>query len=319
LNTNQLSISGGNSVTFTNWDTDKTDDVTIATPPTTGDMLYYNGTAWAKIPVGTNGQVLTLNSSGIPEWQTSITIPTASTQAATFSLPTTIFNGIVNPNKLPTTVTFEYGITTSYGSTVTASQSPINGSTNTTVSCNVNGLVAGTTYHYRVKAVNAIGTAYGNDMTFTLLGIGITWQGGLIFYLDGSGQHGLVAAPSDQGYAEWGCVGTPISGADGITIGTGNQNTTDIVTGCSTIGIAAEICYNLSLGGYTDWFLPSKDELALMDSNLHLNGLGGFSAINYWSSTEVNSSNATRRNFGSDIFGNDPKDFALLVRAARAF
>ncbi len=80
-------------------------------------------------------------------------------------------NGSVNPNYLSTTVTFEYGTSTGYGSTATANQSPLTGSTETSVSATITGLTAGgTTYHVRIKAVNSLGTTYSNDITFTTLG-----------------------------------------------------------------------------------------------------------------------------------------------------
>ncbi len=54
-------------------------------------------------------------------------------------------------------------------------------------------------------------------------------QGGIIFYLDTSGEHGLVCAIEDQSFdAEWGCPSLSINGADGKEIGTGSQNTSDI-------------------------------------------------------------------------------------------
>ena len=98
-------------------------------------------------------------------------VPTASTLAST-SVATTgsTLNGTVNANYLSSTITFEYGTSTSYGSNVTASQSPVTGNISTNVSANIASLVAGTTYHYRVIAVNSLGTIYGNDMTFTTLG-----------------------------------------------------------------------------------------------------------------------------------------------------
>ena len=159
------------------------------------------------------------------------------------------------------------------------------------------------------------------------LAIGDTHQGGIIFYLDASGG-GLIAAPSDQSSdAEWGCSGTLISGADGTAIGTGYQNTIDIEAGCTTLFTAADICANLTLGGYSDWFLPSKDELNEMYVNLHQQGLGDFANERYWSSTEPSSGDngldiscAWSQNFqgGSQIDGrarNNPS----YVRAVRRF
>ena len=94
--------------------------------------------------------------------------PIASTDAAA-AIGTTAatLNGTVSANNSSTTVTFQYGIDTNYGTTVTANQSPVTGATNTAVSRSISGLMNGITYHYRVLAVNAGGTTYGSDMTFT--------------------------------------------------------------------------------------------------------------------------------------------------------
>jgi hypothetical protein len=112
-----------------------------------------------------------------------------------------------------------------------------------------------------------------------------------------------------------------IAGADGIAIGTGNQNTIDIMTGCSEAGIAARLCGDLVLGGYSDWYLPSKDEL----NQLYINrvAIGGFASSDYWSSTENSNGDAWGQGFYNGYqfsFSKVvPYYFSFAVRAVRAF
>jgi len=155
------------------------------------------------------------------------------------------------------------------------------------------------------------------------IAIGDTYQGGIVFYVDGSGG-GLIAAPTDQTNPQWGCYEQSISGTSSA-LGTGAANTTAIVSGCSETAIAAKICADLTLGGYTDWFLPSKDELNLMYDNigqgnvLGLGNVGGFSDSYYWSSTEYDNYNAWGQGF---YYGNQAvpnKFYTNYVRAVRAF
>ena len=129
----------------------------------------------------------------------------------------------------------------------------------------------------------------------------------------------LEAASSDSPSAEWGCDGTLIPGADGTAVGTGEQNTIDIEAGCTTPDTAADICANLSLGGYTDWFLPSKDELNLMYENLKVSGVGGFAGYYYWSSSEYGAHYAWYQNFYNGNQNNYLKYGTYRVRAVRAF
>ena len=157
--------------------------------------------------------------------------------------------------------------------------------------------------------------------TYSLRDIGPA--GGLIFYDKGSVSDGwryLEAAPSDQSTsAPWGCYGTLISGADGTAVGTGEQNTIDIEAGCTIPGIAADICANLCLGDYSDWFLPSKGELYLMYENLKVSEVGGFADYGYWSSSEFDGDGAWVQYFfnGAQLYDN--KDYMYRVRPVRAF
>ena len=131
--------------------------------------------------------------------------------------------------------------------------------------------------------------------------------------------HGLVTTVSNLSSTIWGCQGTTISGADGTALGTGNQNTIDIMAGCADAGIAARLCGDLTEGGYSDWYLPSKDEL----NKLYLNKdtIGGFPVDYYWSSTEVNSTEAWVQQFfnGTPYPASKNTPFPYAVRPVRSF
>ncbi|MBK7131846.1 MAG: hypothetical protein IPH69_03195 [Bacteroidales bacterium] len=98
----------------------------------------------------------------------SVVAPTATSSAATLITNTTAtINGSVNANLSSTTVTFEYGTTSFYGSTANATPATVTGITPSNVSAALTGLIPGQMYHFRVKAVSAGGTTYGEDLTFT--------------------------------------------------------------------------------------------------------------------------------------------------------
>ncbi|MGI5880285.1 MAG: S-layer homology domain-containing protein [Syntrophomonadaceae bacterium] len=109
-------------------------------------------------------------NGGDQTFTTPAAAPAATTNAAG-SITTTgaTLNGTVNANNASTTVTFEYGTTTAYGSSATAAQSPVSGTATTAVSADIGSLSSVTTYHYRVKAVNSGGTSYSADQSFTTL------------------------------------------------------------------------------------------------------------------------------------------------------
>jgi len=160
------------------------------------------------------------------------------------------------------------------------------------------------------------------------LSIGDTHQGGIIFYLDGSGCHGLVAAPSDQStgiqwyngsYIDTYAYGNGIGSGEGNSIGIRRWQGT-----CSSC-YASQLCQDLNLGGKTDWYLPSKYELNLMYENigqgnvLGLGNVGNFENSSYWSSTEYNGFNAWGQYFTSGYQTTNSKTNANNVRAVRAF
>jgi len=188
-------------------------------------------------------------------------------------------------------------------------------------------------------AIDGSGTNQAEESTFTMGSTDVIlfaqWSvirgtgpaGGLIFYdagayYDTPSWRYLEVAPSDQSTgALWGCYGTS-TGATDTMMGAGWQNTIDIENVCKNPGTPADICANLSLGGYEDWFLPSKDELNEMYKNLYNinNPVGGFDPDAYWwSSSEMNPSNAWGQGFGWDEQLESNKDNNFRVRAVRAF
>ena len=222
-----------------------------------------------------------------------IGFPTLSTTAASSITATTALSGGTISADGGATVTARGVVwSTSTGPDISLATKTSDGTGTSTFTSSLTGLTGNSTYYVRAYATNSAGTAYGAEVSFiTLLAIGDSHQGGIIFYLDGNGG-GLVVATSDQSVgAQWGCKGTAITGADGQVVGTGAQNTIDIVAECTTSNIAADICANLTLESYTDWFLPSLDELVLSNNTIRVQA--GFADAFYWSSTE-NSENSAK-------------------------
>jgi hypothetical protein len=273
-----------------------------------GVFMFYDGTKWGTLSftkTNPNAPNIVNATAGNGFTTVSYTAPSSDGGSAITS-----YTATSNPGDITGTLT----------------QS---GSGNITVP----GLTNGTTYTFTVTATNAIGTsaasAASNSVTpvESVLAIGGTYQGGIIFYLDGSGG-GLIAAPSDQSSAEWGCYGQfiGINGTPGTSsaVGTGAANTTATVSGCSvSYATAAKICADLTLGGYDDWFLPSLEELSLMYYNIglgsSLGNIGNFAWAYYWSSTQYNSNGAWCQYFGNGNQFNHAKYSTNSVRAVRAF
>ena len=207
------------------------------------------------------------------------------------------------------------------------------GATSGSFTSSITGLTLGASYYVRAYATNSSGTAYGPEVSFTtatpvLPSVGQSYLGGVLAYVLVPGDpgyiagetHGLIAAPSDQSTgssAEWGCDGTTISGANGKAIGTGNQNTIAIMAGCATAGIAARLCGDLVLGGYSDWYLPSINELNKL--RLNKTAIGGFADDTYWSSSQGDANNAWYNFFPTDYQVSNIKYGTHHVRAVRSF
>ena len=177
------------------------------------------------------------------------------------------------------------------------------------------------------------GVAGAGGVTYS---VGDFAQGGIIFWVDETRQHGLVCAKWDQRTnVRWfaGTYGNTQARGDGPYAG--EANTAIIIAAQVAIGddggtYAARICNELQIavGGktYGDWYLPSKEELDLMytnkvkiDATAVLNGGVVFSNELYWSSTEEDSNIAWGQSFGDGGHYYTTKHYQIRVRAVRAF
>jgi hypothetical protein len=148
--------------------------------------------------------------------------------------------------------------------------------------------------------------------------IGESYGGGIVFYVFDGGQHGLIAAISDQSSAiHWYNEVNTTTNAVKDDVYAGQQNTERIIISQGTGAYAAQISANYQGGGYGDWYLPSKHELNLLYQQKNM--VGGFSNGYYWSSSEYTNIDVWYQNFTDG--GQNPanKTFGLYVRAVRAF
>lgn len=160
------------------------------------------------------------------------------------------------------------------------------------------------------------------------LTIGQSYQGGIIFWLDATGQHGLIAATADQNSGiKWYNGKYRYTGTTGDGLYAGAMNTAMIVAAqmadWQTGNFAAKVCadYSVTYGGvtYGDWYLPSKYELNLLYAQKA--AVGGF-ATYYWSASEYITDilrGVWIQNFSSGVQSYGDKDNTLYVRAIRAF
>ncbi len=291
-----------------------------------GQMNYWNGSAWVTVAPGTTGQTLTY-CNGVPTWGSCpIILPTLTSTAVSSITSTAAVSGGNISNDGGGTVSAR-GVCWGTTSNPLVSGSRTTDGTGTgAFTSSISGLSPSTTYYTRAYATNSSGTSYGNVQSFTtaaaqVIAVGQAYQGGIIAYVDGTGLHGLIAATEDQSAAASWYNGTyTTTGATGTAIGTGLANTNAIIASQGNTGsYAAKICRDYRGGGYSDWYLPSINELNQLYTNYV--AIGGFT-IGYYlycSSTEVSIIAAKAQMFNNGLQDNGGKNSNYGVRAVRSF
>jgi hypothetical protein len=321
-------------------------------PPGTaiGQMLYWNGTKWDSIAPGLTGQGL-INCGGIPRWGNPGSCPAqlptvAATTVSNITHSTAVLtSNVINDGGpggvIVTAVTRGFCWSTSPNPTIANSIAslPLTGvNMLATYSLSMAPLLPNTTYYVRSYATTTqgpgSGTGYGPQTTFTTpaapttLAVGDTFQGGRIAYIlqpsdpgySASVQHGLIiplkVLIGSPAFKIWGCSGTLIPGADSSEIGRGNQNTLDIVAACADTTTAAYYCQNLVLDGFSDWYLPSRDEVSKMYLNRVVLGITSSQLL---TSTESSSTLYISISFTSGNQQSIDKSVSNNFRACRSF
>jgi hypothetical protein len=166
----------------------------------------------------------------------------------------------------------------------------------------------------------AVWTVLGESATSYAIG-DVGPAGGIVFHVTDGGLHGLEAATVDQASIQWGCYLTAIWGASGTVVGTGEQNTADIIAGCpGTTAASVAAAYG------PGWYLPSMEELTLLLAQRirgSLGVVGGWNFTYYWSSSQFSHTRAflvENCGAGSHCFGvGGDKGTHWGVRSIRSF
>ncbi|MFK8044775.1 MAG: hypothetical protein AB8B72_04730 [Crocinitomicaceae bacterium] len=163
----------------------------------------------------------------------------------------------------------------------------------------LNQLKGGLTYYYRLFSVHNGLVKYGPVQSFLVpcLGLGCGPAGGQIIYIDSNGEGIEVAENFLTQSASWGCSNVLVGGT-GIEIGTGQANTSLIVNTCGT-GNLADFCQNYTQNGFSDYYMPSIDELKLIHSAVYKNLQNPYfwSETIYLSSTEASNNSCSAYSF----------------------
>lgn len=281
----------------------------------------------------------TSSTIGASAWSPTVTFTTTNSYIVTPTV--TITGGTTNVGQTPTITTSAFTVfggtdthtstdwiitKVSDGSTVWQSVGNTTNKTSIVVPANV--LIVGTQYTAKARFTGAAkgSSAYGTVNFTTATSFipttpGTPFGGGLyagqITEDDGITYAIIVAAKAQGGEASgtlaWKLSNTTTTGTDSLN--NGFNNTAAMVAAGISLHPAANFCKGLSINGYTDWYLPAKDELNLLYTNR--GSLDGFVQNYYWSSTQYSSDGSWYQNFGIHGQYTGSKTSTRYVRGVR--
>jgi hypothetical protein len=300
-------------------------------------VLFCAITFAQSVPQGINYQAVARDVNGDVLMNQALTI-----QLSVISDTTT---SAISWQETHTVTTNEYGLftaiigqgtTTAVGSSATFDVIDW-GASNHYIQVEMNGVDMGITQlmsvPYSLQAGNqgADSTMVANIIAASSLSqtsvVGQYKYGGVVFWVDETGKHGLVCSIEDQSNG--------IQWYNGVNLDTkamregafgGASNTERITEAQGSGAYAAFICSQYTGGGYGDWYLPAKEELnqmylnkTIINTTANTNGGSSFASNFYWSSTEYDNGDAWVQGFGNgdQVYGN--KGYNGVVRAVRAF
>jgi hypothetical protein len=254
---------------------------------------------------GTSGNVLTTDGVGGTSW----TAPAGGTVTGVTGTTPIVSSGGNTP-----AISISAATTSAAGSMSAADKTKLDGLQNVNITSGTGISVTGTYPNLTITNTVSVANHYMGEL----------YGGGIIFWLDASKQHGLIAATSDLSAGiQWynGTYTNTTAILDGVFAG--KANTRLIIASQGAGSYAAKLCddYAVTVNNeyYDDWYLPSKYELNLLYLQKGLSGLGDLATGNYWSSNESNSVDAYMRKFFEAYSYPYPKNTLHQVRAIRAF
>lgn len=281
----------------------------------------------------------TSSTIGASAWSPTVTFTTTNSYIVTPTV--TITGGTTNVGQTPTITTSAFTVfggtdthtstdwiitKVSDGSTVWQSVGNTTNKTSIVVPANV--LIAGTQYTAKARFTGAAkgSSAYGTVNFTTATSFipttpGTPFGGGLYagqITEDDGITYAIIVAPKAQGgeasgTLAWKTTRTTTTGTDSLN--NGFNNTAAMVAAGISLHPAANFCKGLSINGYTDWYLPAKDELNLLYTNQ--GSLDAFIQSYYWSSTQYASNNSWDQIFTNGNQRTDIKTVTGYVRGVR--